>query len=427
MVDMSQEGSGVGQEVIQGAQALVKDKGQSQAQGTWLHGVLLIAGTTIGGGMLAAPVLMAPAGFYPSVFVYILYWLLMSATGILLTEACLWSNRETNLISLTQITWGKWATYLTWTVYLCFFFCLILAYLLAEGALLSSSVGGAIPQWVGSCITVAVLIPILYFGTPAISRINLPLMIGLILSYAAFVILGSPKIQWENLQRAEWHNIFLALPIAFTAFGFQGTVPSLTHYFHRDGRLSRQAILWGTFIPLIVYIIWQALILGIVPYMGPGSLFETHAHGGTAVDPLKHVLGTHYVYALGQAFSFFAITTTLLGVSLGLRDFLADGLKLTKTPTVRLILSIAIFIPPLIVAYSRPDLFLVALDWAGGLGGAFLLALLPIAIVWVGRYRLGLNQNQLLPGGKPLLIIMAVGVALEMIMELVKLARALWG
>lgn len=405
----------------------IEGTGVTQSKGKeWLHGVLLIAGTTIGGGMLAAPVLMAPAGFYPSVVVYVLYWLLMSATGILLVEACCWSNQETNLISLTKITWGKWGTRLAWTVYLLFFFCLILAYLLAEGDLLSSSMGGAISPWAGSCLAVAVLIPLLFSGASAISLVNFPLMIGLILSYGAFVLLGYPEVKGENLQRAEWWNIFSALPIAFTAFGFQGTVPSLVHYFHGDARISKQVILCGTFIPLVVYIIWQAFILGIVPYMGPGGMLEAKELGDSAVFPLKNALNTPYIYALGQAFSFFAITTTLLGVSLGLRDFLADGFKLTKTPQVRLGLSAAIFIPPLLVAYSYPDLFLSVLEWAGGLGGAFLLALLPIGIVWVGRYRLGLNRHQILPGGKPLLIIMAVGVALEMTMELIKLSYAFW-
>lgn len=398
-----------------------------QAKGKeWLHGILLIAGTTIGAGMLAAPVLMAPTGFYPSVVVYILYWLLMSATGILLVEACCWSSQETNLISLTKITWGKWGTRLVWAVYLLFFFCLILAYLLAEGKLLSSSMGGLVSPWVGSCLAVVVLIPLLFSGASAISLFNFPLMIGLIVSYGAFVLLGFPEVKQENLQRADWWNIFAAFPIAFTAFGFQGTVPSLVYYFHGNAKLSKQAILCGTFIPLIVYIIWQALILGIIPYMGPMGMLEAKELGQLAVYPLKNALNSPYIYAIGQAFSFFAVTTTLLGVSLGLRDFLADGLKLEKTPKVRLGLSTAIFIPSLLIAYSYPDLFLSVLEWAGGLGGAFLLALLPIGIVWVGRYHLGLNRHQILPGGKPLLIIMAVGVALEMTMELVKLGVTLW-
>lgn len=392
----------------------------------WLHGVLLIAGTTIGGGMLGAPVMMASTGFYPSVLVYFLYWILMSCTGILLVEACCWSKQETNLISLTQITWGKWGTRLAWVVYVGFFFCLILAYILAIGALVSSALQETVSPWAGSCLAVTVLIPLIFAGTRAISFINLPLMIGLAISYGAFVLLGAPEIHWDRLQRAEWGKIFTALPIAFTAFGFQGTVPSLVNYFHGDARTSRQVILCGTLIPLVVYLIWQALIMGIVPYSGPGGLIEAQELGMTAVQPIKNALNTPYVYAIGQAFSFFAITTTLLGVSLGLRDFLADGFKLKKTPQVRLVLSAAIFIVPLLIAYSYPDIFLSALNWAGGLGGAFLLALLPIAIIWVGRYHLGLNRNQILPGGKPLLLFMATAVALEILMELVNLAKALW-
>ena len=39
------------------------------SQGTLLRGILLVAGTSIGGGMLALPVLTGQIGFFPSLLV----------------------------------------------------------------------------------------------------------------------------------------------------------------------------------------------------------------------------------------------------------------------------------------------------------------------------------------------------------------------
>ena len=40
----------------------------------WLGGVLLVAGTSIGGGMLALPVAAAPAGFLTPALFFIFCW-----------------------------------------------------------------------------------------------------------------------------------------------------------------------------------------------------------------------------------------------------------------------------------------------------------------------------------------------------------------
>jgi tyrosine-specific transport protein len=94
--------------------------------------------------------------------------------------------------------------------------------------------------------------------------------------------------------------------------------------------MVRKCIWIGTAIPLIIYIIWEALILGIVPIEGPNGLMLAKEQGQNAVYSLKEFVLSPWVYAIGQAFAFFALTTSFLGVTLGLLDFLSDGLKMAK-------------------------------------------------------------------------------------------------
>lgn len=386
---------------------------------------MLIAGTTIGGGMLAAPVLMAGCGFLPSIIVYLICWMVMASTGLLLLEACLWMRRETNIISLANMTLGRWGRMSAWAMYLFLFYCLTLSYVIGGGELVADTVAGGLSTSIGSLVFVAVFGAMVFCGAAVVGIANLPLIFGLAVTYFAFVVLGYRYIDLDLLARRDWSSMFKAFPIAFAAFGFQGTIPTLTTYLDHDARKTRLAIILGTAIPLIVYSVWQGLIIGIVPLEGSGGLAEARANGYLAVRPLKEIIASPHVYVLGQYFAFFALTTSFLGVTLGLLDFLADGLKVEKTVFGRLWLSLLIFVPPIVVAQYYPGIFLDALDLAGGFGVAFLLGVLPVLMVWVGRYHMQLQGQRMLPGGRPLLIILLLVIGLELVLELTKVVSAI--
>jgi tyrosine-specific transport protein len=209
----------------------------------------------------------------------------------------------------------------------------------------------------------------------------------------------------------------MVLPIAFTSFAYQGIIPTLASYMHHDAKAIRKAILIGSFIPFIAYVIWEGFILGIVPKEGTEGLVEALKNGNNAVYPLKNFIHSSSVYYLGQAFAFFALITSFLGVTLGLRDFLADGLNIHKDLKGKLLLALFIFAIPLVISMSYPHIFLTALDYAGGFGVALLLGLLPILMTWIGRYYQGQDNNQQLPGGKITLIVLGLFVVFELFHE----------
>lgn len=392
---------------------------RSVSLGTFLGGMLLVAGTAIGGGMLALPVLTGLAGFIPSLVLYLLCWLFMASTGLLYLEACLWSDKETNFLSLATRTLGKTGRYFTWVVYLFFFYCLTLAYIVGCGDLFSELSSGSFSSAIGSWLFVLLFAPFVFLGTKAVAPLNIILMVGLGLSYFTFIALGFHHVDNNLLLNRDWSQMFVALPVAFAAFGYQGIVPTLVHHMERDAPRIRLAILLGSMLPFLTYVIWNWLILGIVPVEGTQGLKAALIQGKNAVHPLKDVLNTPFLYIVGQFFAFFALVTSFFGVTLGLFDFLADGLKIDKNKKGRLFLSALIFLPPLAIASYYPGLFLVALTYAGGFGSVILLGLLPILIVWVGRYRNNFSSTTYqFFGGKPLLAILAIFVLLELASEL---------
>lgn len=390
----------------------------AQSGGTVFKGALLVAGTTIGAGMLGLPVDTAEVGFFPSLLIYLVCWACMAATGLLLLEACLWWKEDKNIVSMAGHTLGRWGRIFSWGWYLFLFYCLTLAYVVGGGNFTREISGGVLSDRVSSLLFVGVFGSFVYIGERLIGRLNVLLMGGLVLSFLAFIFLGFEDVRPELLFRSDWLSVWNSLPIVFIAFAYQGLVPTLARYMQYDVKRTRAAIIYGSVIPLVCYAVWQALILGIVPYEGPDGLLEAKRLGLSAVLPLKHFIQMPYVYYFGLVFAFFAIATSFLGVTLGLLDFLADGLGVEKSPKGRAGLCMLIFVPPLILAELYPHVFLDALGLAGGFGVALLLGALPVVMVWVGRYYTGYAGPKLLPGGRWTLSAILLFLAIEVTIEL---------
>ncbi len=386
------------------------------SMGHVLGGTLLIAGTTIGVGMLALPIATGEAGFFPSMSIYLLCWLFMLCTGLALLEVCQWMPKDANLITMAYRLLGPWGRGICWVFYLFLFVTVMIAHIAGGGDVLHEITKGAIPRWMADCVYVILFAPIIYLGTHCVDRVNLILMIGVVTSYVLFILFSHSHVNTELLLKSNWSKSWIAIPIIFTAFTYQVIIPTLMTYMERNVKKVKLAIILGTTIPLVVYLVWEVLILGIVPIEG---LHKAKELGQNAVWPLKQIIGSTQIFNIGKAFAFFTLTTSYLALSLAYLDFLSDGLKIKKTQIHKIGLCLLIFIPPLLVSISNPHIFFQALNVAGGYSCAILFGLFPPLMVWVGRYiKKQPKQNQILPGGKLLLVLLIVFILIEIGIEI---------
>jgi len=388
--------------------------------GHLLGGILLVAGTSIGVGMLALPVATAAGGFVPSLLIYLICWIFMMCTGLLILEACVWMPKDANLITLTSRLLGRWGKTFCWILYLFLFSCLMVAHTSAGGSVLFEISNQTIPVWAGVVIYVLFFSPVVYLGTKWVDRLNLLLMAGVALTYLTFTYSSFSYIDFSLLTRSNWSQALWGIPVIFTAFGFQSLIPTLMTYLNRDIRKMRLAIILGTSIPFLMYVVWEMIILGIIPLEGPTGLTAALKAGQNAVNPLGVHLNNPTLLAIGQIFAFFAMTTSFVGISIAFVDFLADGLKVQKKGVKKLGLCALIFLIPMFIAILDPKIFFLALNYAGGLGVALLLGAIPILMVWAGRYYQGHSLlHQQLPGGKILLSTLMVFVAVVLAITLI--------
>ena len=379
-----------------------------------LGSAMIIAGTSIGAGMLAIPATVAACGFWIASLLLVVTWFIMLLTALLLAEVNLSMENGSNFTRMAYATLGKTGRFVTWIGYLLLLYSLTAAYTAGGGNLVSSGflmLNLHLPAWLNSLIFILILGALVYSGTRTVDHANKLLMLLKFITFLGFllVILSAIRQDYLNVETQNINYLWLSFPILVTSFGFHHVIPSLRTYVQSDRATLRKAIIIGSIIPLIVYILWIAATLGSIPLYGKNSFQEIISSGDiTGGIVLSYHSGfiRHFVYS----FEAIAVTTSFLGVTLGLFDFNRDTYGLEKKTGInKLIVFIITFLPPLLFAIYYPSGFKVALGYAS-IFVAVLLIALPAAMVWVVRGRQGINHY-----ASKALLVAIIGVALLII------------
>lgn len=352
-----------------------------------IRGALIISGTTIGAGMLGIPLLTASCGAGVAICLTVIVWAFMLLTGLLLLEACLTMDDHMSFISLAKRYLGKMGAVVTGCLFVFLYLFLLIAYFAVGAPLLQFFAQGVMNFSLNDTTSVVlfacVFAPIVAIGPKMIDRANLFMILIMAGLLILLFVLGSAEVRLSRLQHISWSGGIWATPILFSAFGYHNLIPSLVTYMQRDRIALRDAIVLGTTIPLIVYILWQILVIGAIPL---DTLKVGVQEGVTATTLFAKYAHKPWISIVGQLFSFFAVTTSILGVAFSLVDFLGDGLKILPIGKKRWALTLMTFAIPLGLTLIDRSIFLRALSIAGGLGESLLNGMIPVALVYSLRY-----------------------------------------
>ncbi len=365
-----------------------------------LSASFLIAGTCIGGGMLALPVTSGQSGFLPSVLMMVVCWAYMCITGLLIAEASFWlKDKNAHMSSICSHFYGNTGKFLAWAIYLFIGYASLVAYIDGAGKILTNSLNQWMPILADTPFTGPILFSLFFgslllLGGKKVENINSILFIGLLISYGMILFTGFHEVELDYLAYSNFSQAHISFPILLTVFSYQAIVPSLPNLLNRNPQAVRKSIVIGTLLALVAYAVWQIIILGSIPYEGEHSLTTAFEQALPATEILSVSPKVHkYLAAFSSFFSFFAIVTSFLGIALGLYDFLGDGLKISKKGWGSFMLVLLVVIPSCIIALSFKRVFLLAMDWTGGFGDSILNGILPALIVWKACYFMKLKSG----------------------------------
>lgn len=376
-----------------------------------LGSILLIVGTTIGAGMLALPIATANIGFWGSLILLLGSWFVMTAGAFLLLEVNLWLPQNNNLITMARSTIGPVGQIISWVVYLLLLYSLLCAYMAGGSDLFSGlleSAGINLPLWVPLVVFALVFGSVVFMGIRSIDYANRGLM--LVKFGSLFILLGllTPFVSAAKLAGGNLHHITSssAMMVTITSFGYAAIVPSLRVYFEGDVKKLKKAVLIGSLIPLICYVAWDAVIMGVIPLEGDSGLIailQSHRSASDFVMVLSQMAKSPFITLFAKLFTSICVLTSFLGVALCLTDFWADGLQLEKKGVNKIVIHSIMLLPPFLVVLFFPNIFIKALEYSG-LYCLILLILLPAWMAWNGRYRKHIAHGYRVWGGKPLLL-----------------------
>ncbi|KTC83641.1 amino acid permease [Legionella cincinnatiensis] len=374
-----------------------------------IGGILLIIGTSIGGGMLALPVSTAEVGFSNSIFFLFLCWFVMTAGALLILEVNLRLPAGSNMISMAKSTLGLPGQIIAWITYLFLLYTLLSAYISGGSDVFNSllhKININLPNSVTAILFTFLFSLIVYNGIRSVDYVNRGLMFGKLGIYILLVAIISPHTSTLGLTGGSVRAFAGTLMILITSFGYATIIPSLRDYFGDDIRSLRKVILLGSLIPLFCYIIWDAVIMGVVAREGDNGLIalmsSDHATSGLT-EALSQSVQNQWISGFFGFFTSICMLTAFLGVSIGLFDFLADGLKLKKSGHQGKYTLALTFLPPLAIVLFNPGIYLHALSYAG-VCCVILLLLLPAIMAWKGRKYLITTESHLVPGGNSSLV-----------------------
>lgn len=369
----------------------------------FIGGILLIVGTSIGGGMLALPIANAGTGFWQSSFFLLACWAIMAFGAFFILEANLYLSRGKNMISMAASTLGPYGLLAAWVSYLFLLYTLLSAYISGGADVLNSllsKTGGHLTDWQASTLFTLIFGLIVYGGIRYVDYANRALMFGKLTVYGILILLIAPYIEFKHFQNGNMQLIGGSIMILITSFGFAIIVPNLRDYFNDDIHTLKKVIFIGSLIPLICYLAWDAVIMGTIPCQGQQGLEQlmhdphtTSTLAALLTDKVKNPV----ISALFSFFTSICMLTAFLGVSLCLYSFLADGLKLRETGKQGIGLFLLTFVPPLAIVIYYPGAYIHALSYAG-IFCIILLLLLPALMCYFGRNRF--NPVFIVPGGK---------------------------
>ncbi|PHM49978.1 tryptophan permease [Xenorhabdus miraniensis] len=373
-------------------------------------GAMIIAGTAIGAGMFSIPIVTSGVWFTGSIILLVYTCACLYFSSLMIMEANLHYPAGSSFHTVTQDLLGNGWSILTGLSITFVLYILTYAYVSAGSSIIVHNIGHIIPitQPLAGLIFAFIVAFIVWLSTKAVDRLSTILIGGMVITFIMSVggmfTEVKPAILFDqaNTEANYLPYALVALPYLLASFGYHGNVPGLIKYYHKDSKAVARSLLYGTLITLVIYILWQYVIQGNIPREAFKQIIADGGNIGNLLQQMDNTSNNATVTQFLNAFSYMALASSFLGVSLGLFDYLADFFKFDDSGKGRLKSALITFVPPTVLALIFPNGFLYAIGFAG-LAATIWAVIIPALMVRASRKRYPTSGYRV-PGGNFLIV-----------------------
>lgn len=376
----------------------------NQKQPTVFGGAMIIAGTVIGAGMLANPTATSGVWFFGSLLVLLYTWFSMLTSGLMILEVNTHYPHGANFDTMVKDLLGRGWSIVNGLSVAFVLYLLTYAYIAVGGGLTAQALGGA-PPAAGQTVFFLFFAGCVWWSARWVDRLSSVLIGGMVIAFfwAAGGLIGSASLpvladSAAPADASYWIYLGTALPVCLASFGFHGNVSGLLKYFNGNAPKVARALWGGTLLALVIYVLWQLAVQGNLPRSAFAPVIAADGDVGTLIGALSVYVPVGHMAGVLSFFSYMAIASSFLGVTLGLFDYLADLFGFDDSPAGRSKTAALTFLPPLVCCLLFPAGFVAAIGYVG-LAAAVWTALIPALLLNASRKKFGPGQRFRVYGG----------------------------
>ena len=340
----------------------------------FIGSVFMVSGCAMGAGSLALPMVSAgPGAIWSSLFVIITgvfaYYL---ATFTL--EVYMINKNGENASTVALRNFGRTGVVYAGIINLALMYSVLMVYMTGGADLLTQTllplINIHVSEKIGLLIFLLVFLPIFFKGTNLVVKSNTVVFYIKLISFLVAIIVGmgfiSPHIAIAPTNYLKYMP--KALPIIFCGLGFQFMVPVLADFNGYNRQRCKRILAIGVLIPVILYVLWIAVMLSLIARDGSGNTFFTLLSKNESVGTMI-LFATHNNAQLPilmkialNVFSNVAMLTSFLAVGISLYEYIRDALHIRQTLAGKISNLTMTMFPPVIFALLYPNGFLFILQ-----------------------------------------------------------------
>ncbi len=226
--------------------------------------IAALTGTVIGAGFLGIPYVVSKSGFLIGAIHMIVLCFIFMAINLMTGEIALSTKAMHQIPGYASKYLGRKTKIFVFIASAIGFYAALVAYLIGEGESLSFIFSGTLDYTLISGIVFWILMAGLTLGGIGRFRKIEPLAVFLV--FIATLVLGIMNFNKIDLTNFVYtHTGLFFLPFGVVLFSFLGmsSVPEMERVLKNNEKFMKKAIILGSLIPLIVYLLFTAVVLGL--------------------------------------------------------------------------------------------------------------------------------------------------------------------
>ncbi len=353
--------------------ASVEYKGFFQQHRLAIAATTLI-GTIVGAGMLGIPYAVAKVGFLYGFLLILGVGLAFLVLNLFLGEIVLRTKEQHQLPGYAGRYLGIWGKRVMAFSMLIGLYGALTAYLIGEGTTWYALLGFGSPLFfilLFFCIVAFIIIRgIKATGKAELFLISLLFLVVLLIGFFSY-----SEIKLSNLTTLNFAEIFLPYGVILFAFVGIPAIPELQEELGPERKKLKKAILIGSSIPIVLYLLFTFIIIGIVGL----DQFELLAPNQRIATVALSLYSSPVLGIFANLLAALAMFTSFLTIGLAMVEIYQYDYGVPR----RIAILLTLFIPLLITLFNVTS-FISILALAGAIGGG-LDGILLVLMYWKAR------------------------------------------